>query len=57
MQDEHDDLLSLVAQQEVELDVFKTTLQSKSGTAAVEEAAQRSKQTAVDRYGSYIDFR
>jgi hypothetical protein len=57
LQEQHSDLLGLLAQQEVEMGVFKQALEDKlsaSELLRLEEQAQRS---VIDLYGTYTDFR
>lgn len=57
LQEQHSDLLGLLAQQEVEMGVFRQALEDKlsaSELLRVENEAQRS---VIDLYGSYTDFR
>ena len=49
--------MGLLAQQELELYVFKTSLEEIAGAEGVKQAALKAQKEAVDKYGSYIDFR
>jgi hypothetical protein len=57
LQDEHDDLLGLVAQQELEIGVFRTSVQASGGYVAVEEVSRKAQELAIEKYGVYTDFR
>ena len=57
LQEQHSDLLSLLAQQEVELSVFRSSLESRAGYAAVLGAEDEARKASIERYGSYTDFR
>jgi len=57
IEEQHTDLLGLLAQQEKELDVFRSSLKSQGGEAAVEMAENKAKLASIDSYGSYINFR
>jgi len=57
LQDEHTDLLGLIAQQEIELDAFRNELVSSAGDQAVLNAERAAETAAIDRYGFYNDFR
>ena len=56
LQEQHNDLLSLLAQQELELAVFRSKLEAKAGALAVNEAEGEASQRCVERYGSYIQL-
>ena len=57
MQEQHNDLLGLLAQQELELYVFKLSLEDNVGALEVRKAEQKAQKEAIAKYGSYIDFR
>ena len=57
LQEQHSDLLGLLAQQEVELVVFKDVLEQYSGNEAVSHAEDESKRITVEKYGFYVDYR
>jgi len=57
LQEDHNDLLGLIAQQEIELDVFRRYLLERCGRDAVAGAEQESEGAAIERYGYYNDFR
>lgn len=57
LQEEHTDLLGLLAQQEVELKVFRETLEVEAGEKAVERANEKAQRVAIDLYGTYVSFR
>ena len=57
LQEQHSDLLGLLAQQEVELSVFRAALGTRLGTEVVETVEQEAERSVVDLYGSYTNFR
>ena len=57
LQEQHSDLLGLLAQQEVELSVFKAALGEKLGSEVVETVEQEAEKSVIDMYGSYTNFR
>lgn len=57
LQEEHTDLLGLLAQQEVELSVFRLTLEAEGGFVALQRAESQAQQVATEKYGSYTNFR
>jgi uncharacterized protein (UPF0303 family) len=57
LQEQHSDLLGLIAQQEVELSVFKNAIGSKLGREVVSEVEEEAAKSVVDIYGSYTNFR
>jgi hypothetical protein len=57
LQEEHSDLLGLLAQQEIELTVFRSSLHSHCGAQAVTAAEAESERTAIQKYGTYTNFR
>eukprot|EP01035_Chromulina_nebulosa_P016851 gene16851-22336_t len=57
LQEEHTDLLGLLAQQELELTIFKETLEKSSGLSYVIQAEEEAQLGAIERYGSYVNFR
>jgi hypothetical protein len=57
LQEQHSDLLGLLAQQEVELSVFKDVLEQEAGNKAVQLAEEESKRVNIEKYGYYTDFR
>jgi len=57
LQEQHSDLLGLLAQQEVELVVFKDVLEQYSGNEAVIHAEDESRRITVEKYGFYVDYR
>ena len=56
-EEDHTDLLSLIAQQEVELGVFRRQLALCGGETAVMTAERLTQEEAEERYGFYNDFR
>ena len=57
LQEQHSDLLGLLAQQEVELGVFRGTLLQRAGGQAVQDADDQAQLTSIKRYGAYTKFR
>ena len=56
LQDTHNDLLSLLAQEELELGVFREMLESVGGDEKVHEAILLAQRGAVEKYGSYVNL-
>jgi hypothetical protein len=56
LQETHNDLLSLLAQEELELQVFRDALKSHAGDQVFMETASMAQSTALEKYGSYIDL-
>ena len=57
LQEQHNDLLSLLAQEEVELGVFREALGLSAGSAAVRTALLEAQRASVERYGTYVNLR
>jgi hypothetical protein len=57
LQEQHSDLLGLLAQQEIELSVFRAALEAKLGTEVVLNVCREAQKNVVDMYGSYTNFR
>ncbi len=57
LQEDHNDLLELLAQQEVELSTFRTRIGRALGLEALNDVESEAKQNTIQKYGSYIDFR
>lgn len=57
LQEEHNDLLGLLAQQELELQIFRDSLEHNAGVQFVLTADLQVEQQALERYGAYINFR
>jgi len=57
LQEQHADLLGLLAQQEVELSVFKSALGSKLGAEVMNAVKQEAEKNVIEMYGTYTDFR
>ena len=55
--EEHSDLLSLLAQQELELKVFRGSMFKLSGAAAVKTTEAEARRAAIEKYGIYTEFR
>lgn len=51
---QHDDLLALLAQQDLERASLQEALTNASGSDAVDEAIQAAKSRASDRFGEYV---
>ena len=54
LQEQHNDLLSLLAQQDLELGVFRSSLEGRGGQQAVVEAEAQASLRCIERYGNYI---
>ena len=57
LQEEHSDLLSLLAQQELELSVFRNRMLSLSGSSVVSTVEREAREASIEKYGSYTEFR
>lgn len=57
LRDQHEELLGLLAQQELEMKSFRDKLYDYCGKQIVIDTEEEIKREAVERYGSYIDFR
>jgi hypothetical protein len=57
LQEQHTDLLGLLAQQEVELQTYRHSLSEIGGSQACTEADREASALVTDRYGSYVNFR
>lgn len=57
LREQHDDLLELLAQQEIEIQVFSNRLLSAAGAIACADAGKEVERLANEKYGSYISFR
>jgi hypothetical protein len=57
LQEEHNDLLGLLAQQEVELSVIREALERSLGADYLMTVDEEAMRLALDRYGNYINFR
>jgi len=57
LQEEHADLLGLLAQQEVELKVFRSSLEALGGESSIDSANDEARRTAIELYGTYVSFR
>lgn len=57
LQEEHSDLLGLLAQQEVELSIFRATVEQELGDNVMKSTDTKVKQIVVDKYGSYTEYR
>jgi hypothetical protein len=57
LQEQHSDLLGLLAQQDVELSVFRDTIQNRLGVQELLSVEEAAKKNAIDLYGSYTQFR
>ena len=57
LQETHNDLLALLAQEEVELAVYRDALLQQAGQEATRHAMDTARRHATERYGTYIDLR
>ena len=54
--EEHTDLLSLLAQQELEISIFRGAI-LKISRQRCDELDNEVRESAIDKYGSYTEFR
>lgn len=57
LQGQHSDLLGLLAQQEVELQIYCKTLNDIGGPEACSQAESVARTAVTERYGTYVNFR
>jgi hypothetical protein len=57
LQEQHTDLLGLLAQQELELQVYMQELLGLGGKSAVTMAQNHAQRMAIQKYGSYTNYR
>ena len=57
LQDTHNDLLSLLAQEELELSCFRRALEKHAGQEAVSSTFVEAEALSVEKYGSYVNLR
>ena len=57
LQETHNDLLALLAQEEVEVAIYRDILHAKAGASAVKEASEAAQIAVTEKYGSYVDLR
>ncbi len=57
LQEEHADLLGLIAQQEVELSVFREKVEKMFGTQVTTSIEQEARDHVEKQYGVYTNFR
>ena len=57
LQEQHSDLLGLLAQQDVELSVFREVIQSRLGPGELSSVEDVARANTIDLYGSYTQFR
>lgn len=57
LQEEHADLLGLIAQQEVELSVFKSKLATILGESTAAQIEMEARDSVEKQYGIYTNFR
>jgi hypothetical protein len=50
-------LLELLAQQEVELGVFKNAVQQSQGQSGLQSLQKKAEQLVIDKYGTYTTYR
>jgi hypothetical protein len=56
LEDEHNDLLALLAQQELEKNALKAYVASVSGSSALSEVRKAAQANCVQRYGIYVAY-
>ncbi len=57
LQEQHSDLLGLLAQQEVEMGVFRQALEDKLSATELLRLEGQAQRSVIDLYGTYTDFR
>lgn len=57
LQEEHSDLLGMLAQQEVELSIFKRKLLLSLGPDKITDVEEEAKSSVERMYGTYTNFR
>ena len=57
LQEQHNDLLGLLAQQEVELHVFRDKIKEIGGRQTYAQCIQETKRLSEKKYGTYVTFR
>ena len=57
LQEQHTELLSLLAQQEVEINVFKHAVEERLGEDSLSTIEEEAQQNVVRLYGSYVNYR
>ena len=57
LQEQHSDLLGLLAQQDIELSVFRETIQNRLGSNELMSVEEQARLNTIDMYGSYTQFR
>lgn len=57
LQEEHSDLLGMLAQQEVELSIFKKKLLLSLGPDKIASVEEEAKSSVEQMYGTYTNFR
>lgn len=57
LQEEHSDLLELLAQQEVELSVFRKAVEDRFGSNEFQNFEELAHKNVVEMYGTYTNFR
>ena len=57
LQEEHSDLLGLLAQQEIEFGVLRHVMTATLGSTAVADADSKAQKLAIKKYGSYTCYR
>jgi chromosome segregation ATPase len=57
LQQEHADLLGLLAQQELEVSILRKVLEGEAGPQTLQQADEKVKQEAMRKYGAYTDYR
>ena len=56
LEEEHNDLLALLAQQEIEKNALATFLRDKVGADGVESVKRSAERDCVTKYGIYVDY-
>jgi chromosome segregation ATPase len=57
LQQEHADLLGLLAQQELEVSILRKVLEGEAGPQTLQQADEKVRQEAMRKYGAYTDYR
>jgi len=57
LQEQHSDLLGLLAQQEVEISVFRQAITEKLGGEVVNDVEEEAQQNVIKLYGAYSHYR
>lgn len=57
LQAQHSDLLGLLAQQEIEMQIYRQSLSDVGGAEACRQAEDDASAAVTERYGTYVNFR